>query len=497
MQKQSELGLIVKNAGMDVFGQAFNMIFAFAATVIITRTIGPELFGKYSLANSLFQVLGILAVFGLNGGVVKLTSKYMASSDYGRVKGTVVSGVLFTSVFSLALVALSLVAAPAITRKLYPHIEDLDLVLKIFVIGLPFFALMHVLNGYTQGLKTLKPSVIVQMIVRPVARLTLVLILFLAGLRLFAVVLGSMGAFLFAALAAFIFAVRVSPFNLRKTAKIGVAHELFFYSLPLVLANFMNVVIWRSNVMISGYYLEPETIGILSAALELAPFVSLSLLSFSRIFAPIISELWEKGSRLELLTHFKIVSKWIFMLSLPVFCLYLLFAPGLLGVFGDEFPRGALALKILAIGQLVNAVVGPIGFILTMTGRQKLNLINSILLAALNLTLNILLIPRYGITGVAVATTISLSSINILRVIEVKILYGFTPFRYDLFKPIAAGAVSSAIFYFVGRHLGWTGIPHTLALCIAFLIVYLVILYSLGLGEEREVLKEILKRKKR
>ena len=70
------------------------------------------------------------------------------------------------------------------------------------------------------------------------------------------------------------------------------------------------------------------------------------------------------------------------------------------------------------------------------------------------------------------------------------------PFRYDLVKPLTAGAVASAIFYFLNRRLAWTGIPHTLALCIAFLIVYLVVLYILGLREEREVIKEILKRKK-
>jgi O-antigen/teichoic acid export membrane protein len=495
VQKKSELGLIVRNAGLDVFGQGFNIVFAFAASVVVTRTVGPEIFGKYSLANSIFQLLGILAVFGLSGGVVRLTSKYMALRDYGRVKGTAVSGVLFTTLFSLGLIALTLVAAPAVSRKLYSHVAGLDLVLRVYVIGLPFYAVMTILNGYTQGLKTLKPGVIVEMVVRPVARLALILILFLAGYRLFAVVLGSMGGFVCAAAAAFVFAIKASPFDLRRTPKTGVGQELFFYSLPLVLAQFMNVLISRSNVMISGHFLDSETVGVLSATLVLAPFVSMSLLSFSRILAPVISELWEKGDRAGLMRHFKIVSKWIFTLSLPVFCLYALFAPGLLGIFGGEFATGANALKVLAIGQIVNAIVGPIGFILTMTGRQKLNLVNSILVAASNIALNILLIPRYGIMGVAMATTLAITSINLLRVIQVKVLYGFTPFRHDLYKPLAAGAATTALFYLINRYLGWTGIPHTIALCIAFAAVYLVLLYGLGLAEEREVLKEILKRK--
>lgn len=493
---QSELGLIIKNAGLDVFGQAFNIIFSFGASVIITRTIGPKLFGTYSLANSIFQVLCILAVFGISRGVVRLTSKYMALGDTDRVKGTLVSSVVLTSIFSIALVGVTAIAAPSVARRFYSQVADLDMALRIYMIGLPFFTLMLVFNGYTQGFKTLKPSVVVEMIVRPVARLIFILILFLAGLRLFAVVVGGVGAIAVAAVVAFLFAVRVSPFDFRKTRANGVANELFFYSLPLVLANFMNVLISRSNIMISGYYLDSETVGILSATLVLSPFVSISLMSFSKIFAPIISELWETGNRVGLMTQFKTVSKWVFTLSLPVFCAYLLFAPGILNIFGDDFTRGATALMILALGQIVNAVVGPIGFILTMTGRQKLNLVNSISLAGSNVALNLILIPRYGMNGAALATTLSLAATNILRVIEVKILYGFTPFRYDLVKPIAAGAVTSAVFYFLSRHFQWTGIPHTVGLCIAFAGLYIVILYGLGLREEREVLTEILKRKK-
>jgi O-antigen/teichoic acid export membrane protein len=497
VEKKSELGLIVKNAGLDTFGQVFSIAFAFVASVVITRTIGPELFGKYSLANSIIQVLSIVAVFGLNGGVVRLTSKYMAAGDPGRVKGTVLSGSGLTAAFSIAIVAATVAAASLVSRRFYAHVHGLDLILRVYALAIPFFALMTVLNGYTQGLKTLKYSVAVEMFVRPVSRLILILILFFAGMKLFAVVIGSVGCFFISAAAALVFAVKASPFDFKKTPASGVVNELFFYSVPLVLANFTNIVLARSNVMISGHYLDPGTVGILSAALVAAPFVSMTLLSFSKIFAPIISELWEKGDHHRLASQFKTVSGWVFTLSLPVFCVYMLFAGGILSVFGVEFARGARALNILAVGQIVNAVVGPIGFVLTMTGRQKLNLVNSIVLAVSNVVLNLILIPKYGMAGAALATTISLAGINVLRLIEVKSLYGFTPFRGDIKKPLAAGAITSAGFYFLSRHLAWTGVPRTVVLCIAFLIVYLVLLYSLGLGEEREVLKEILKRKER
>jgi O-antigen/teichoic acid export membrane protein len=229
----------------------------------------------------------------------------------------------------------------------------------------------------------------------------------------------------------------------------------------------------------------------------LSPFISLSLISFSKIFAPVISELWERGELVELKNTFKTVSKWILSLGYPIFLIIMLFAPSLLRVFGDDFVNASATLRLLAIGQMVNIAVGPAGFILSMTGRQNLNMINSIGLAALNIALNIILIPKYGIAGAALATTIALSLLNIARVIEVKVLYGFTPFRWDLYKPLIAGAITSAVFYLLKTRLGWESVVLTLVLCAAFLIVYIVLLFLFGLREEKEVLLEVLRRRRR
>jgi O-antigen/teichoic acid export membrane protein len=275
-----------------------------------------------------------------------------------------------------------------------------------------------------------------------------------------------------------------------------VTNELFYYSLPLVFARFMNIIISRSNTILVGFFRDGTSTGLFTAAVTLSPFISLSLLSFGKIFAPIISELWEKGDVAELKRTFKTVTKWIFSLGFPVFLIFMLFAPSLLLVFGEDFALADTTLRLLALGQIVNAIVGPVGFVLSMTGRQKLNLVNSIGLAVLNVILNILLIPRYGIAGAALATSIALGLLNIVRVIEVKMIYGFTPFRWDLYKPALAGAITLGIFYFVKTRLVWEGIAHTLVLCAAFLIVYIVLLFLFGLKEEKQVLIEILRRRK-
>jgi O-antigen/teichoic acid export membrane protein len=494
---ESQMGLIVKNAGIDGVGTAFNILFMFFSGVIITRTIGADLFGKYSLSKSIFDVMGVFAVFGLNTGVIRLTSKYNTRRDPGSVKGTLLSGMAITAVLSAAIVLAIVVLAPFLARRVFDNVEGIDLVLRIHFLGLPFFALMMIATGYTQGLKTLKYSALVELIVRPLIRLAVILVLFLAGLKLFAVVFGSIISFLLAAALAFYFGMKISSFDFRKTSTKLVTRELFFYSVPLVLARFMNVTISRSNTILVGFFKDSTSTGLFGAAIMLSPFISLSLISFGKIFAPVISELWEKGELSELEKTFKTVSKWVLSLGYPIFLIIMLFAPSLLKVFGDDFVNAATTLRLLAIGQIVNAAVGPAGFILSMTGRQKLNMVNSIGLAALNIALNIILIPSYGIAGAALATTIALGLLNVARVIEVKILYGFTPFRRDIYKPLLAGTIALLLFYLLKTHLGWEDVIRTLALCVAFLIVYIVLLLLFGLREEKEVLLEILRRRKR
>ena len=496
MPRESNIGLIVKNAGIDTVGTAFNTIFMFAASVIITRTIGADLFGKYSLSNSIFLVLAVFAVFGLNTGVVKLTSKYNSRQDAPAVKGTLASGMMLTLTFAAVLALAVIALAPQLAGRVFSNVQGIDLILRVHMIALPFYALMMVIDGYSQGLKTLKYSVITELVVRPVIRLAAIVALFLIGLRLFAVMFGTVFSYLVAAGLAFYFARRISPFTFSRTRTKMVLNELFFYSLPLVFARFTSIVIGRANTILVGYFKDATSTGLFGAAATLSPFIALSLLSFGKIFAPVISELWEKGDMQELEKTFKAVSKWIFSLGFPLFLMFLLFARGLLAVFGSEFTQADTTLRLLAAGQIVNATVGPVGYVLTMTGRQKLNLVNSIALAGVNIILSIVMIPRWGIVGAGLATAISLSLINAVRVIQVKTLYGFTPFRRDIFKPVLAGVITFVVFHLINLRLAWQGIAQTLLLCGAFILVYIVLLFLFGLHEEKQVLMEVLRRRR-
>jgi O-antigen/teichoic acid export membrane protein len=496
MSTESNISRIVKHAGFDTMGTVVSHVLLFVSSVVITRTIGAELFGKYALSNGIFLFCVVFAVFGLDMGVVRLTSKYNLRQDPAATKGTLLGGLGLTLSFSTIIMIAVLAMAPMIAARVFKNVEGIDWVLRVHILALPFYCLMVVTNGYTQGFKTLKYSVIVEAVSRPAIRLAAVVVLFLVGLRLSAVLFGTVISFAAASFLALHFAGKVSPFPFKRTRARRATREIFFFSLPLVLSRFTNIIISRANTILVGIFTDSTNTGLFGAAVSLSPMISLSLLSFSRIFSPFISELWEKRDLVELAATFKTVSKWVFSIGFPIALLFLLYAPSLLRIFGSDFQGASTTLRLLAAGQIVNAAVGPAGFVLSMTGRQKLNLVNSIILAGINVVLNVLMIPRWGIAGAGLATSLSLSFVNILRVVEIKLIHGFLPFRKDLIKPVAAGILTAAGFYLLNSFLGWEDIPRTLVLCAAFMVVYVVLLYAFGLREEKEILLGILRRRK-
>ena len=83
-------------------------------------------------------------------------------------------------------------------------------------------------------------------------------------------------------------------------------------------------------------------------------------------------------------------------------------------VFGEEYADGRIALAILCVGQLTNALVGSVGFLLNMTGNERDVAKGFAIAAIINIALNLVLIPLFGIEGAAFATAVSMMVWNVL-----------------------------------------------------------------------------------
>lgn len=100
-------------------------------------------------------------------------------------------------------------------------------------------------------------------------------------------------------------------------------------------------------------------------------------------------------------------------ISVSALCRWVAAPEPVLSIFGPDFVAASAALRILALGQLVNLATGSVGTILIMTGHQRISLLNSVAGAVMVVILGLILIPRYGATGAAAAASITMAIRNI------------------------------------------------------------------------------------
>jgi O-antigen/teichoic acid export membrane protein len=103
----------------------------------------------------------------------------------------------------------------------------------------------------------------------------------------------------------------------------------------------------------------------------------------------------------------------IFVITTIVTFIFVILGKSLLGIFGTEFVSGYLPLVVLLCGQTINALTGSVGFILVMTGHQKVASRIVGISAMANILLNALAIPKYGLLGAAAATAFAISAKNL------------------------------------------------------------------------------------
>jgi len=140
---------------------------------------------------------------------------------------------------------------------------------------------------------------------------------------------------------------------------------------------------------------------------------------FPKLIKSKLSELHYPHNLEDLKKIIRFSAKMIFFSSALILIAYFLFSHQILSLFGKEFIKGTSALIILSAGQFINSASGSVGYFLVMTGYERDTVVGIGLSAALNVALNALLIPRWGIEGAAVATSSSMVLWNLLLAIRV------------------------------------------------------------------------------
>lgn len=489
----SDLSKIAKNAGISGIGEIVSNILLYITTIVITRTVGPAIFGIFNLANTITNMTQIFSNAGLGQGLLRFVAFYKGRADIPRLKGAIIFATRACLFLSLLFGVVMFYLSDLIAVRFFRN-PDVGFAIKILMISLPFLTLGDLWLRSIQSLQIIKYQVYTQKIYQPIAKLISLVVLFLLGLKLGGILAASIISVLVGFSFAFYYLLKVFPIHKKFPVPIYEKKEIINFSLALSLTQFLDFIIFSINFLMLGYFMTAADVGIYAAVAKLGMLVVLPLISFNTIFAPMISEFYSRNEMNKLEDLFKTVTKWIFTLSLPVFLIFILFARPIMGIFGQSFVIGAVALIVFGAGQLINAGTGSVGIILTMTGRPKINLMNSIALCILNIILNYLLIPQYGIVGAAFATGLSIAIINVLRLTEVYYFLRIHPFKLNYLKPCVAGFLSLFLVYLVVHNFYSVSLSLLVLILLSlfFVSLYIFFIFLFKLEKEDEYILKLV-----
>ena len=178
--------------------------------------------------------------------------------------------------------------------------------------------------------------------------------------------------------------------------------EIMRFASVAWLATFTTQALLWVDQLILPLYVSSAELAIYSVATSVVVLATFAMSPISQSLAPRVADLTRRRELRRLGIAYKAAASWMLRFALPFFAIIFIFPRPLLGVFGTGYGLGATVTVILAFGKLTDVATGPCGTMLNQAGLNKLSLLDNVVALAINIGLNFLLIPEYGIRGAAV-----------------------------------------------------------------------------------------------
>jgi O-antigen/teichoic acid export membrane protein len=480
--------MLTKGTTLVFIGQMIMTFFGFVGYVLIARHWTESDLGIYSLALTILSICTTISVLGLPSGIVRSIAHSRGKDETKKIPDFIATSVFYILLTSIILAAVLFFLSEEISHYIF-HEPSLILPLKIFSIAIPFPPLINVITSIFRGFDQIKPTVyfsyIFQSMLFPIS--VGVLIIFnLAFINVFYVNLFS---FIITFILILIYFIKkMSPWLSLKTKSIHSLYskELILFSLPLLGTAVLGFILNSTDKLMLGGLKNAADVGLYSVAIGLSPFISFPLSVLVIVFIPVFSGLYARGLIDEMKRNYSILTKWICLCSLPLFMVFFLYPEPIIAIlFGSNYVPAEFALRILSIAYIINNFSGPCGATLLALGRSQFIMFATLASAIINVIFNALLIPSYGLIGAAIATGISVVSINLLRNWKIYSLNKIQPLSKNLLKPTFLSIIIMVAFYLATKSYIFFTWWIIILLIVFFYITFIIsILITKSLDEE-------------
>jgi O-antigen/teichoic acid export membrane protein len=396
---------------------------AYLAQVLLARWMGVFEFGVYVYALTWLLLLGGLVDFGLAGSAQYFIPKYTGQKAIASLRGYLAGSRWLAFAFATVLAGIGASCVYLLESKL-DHYTIAPLYLACLT--LPLFALMNVQDGIARSYNWPHLALLPNYILRQALLIALMAAVYTAGYptnAVTAIVLVAITVWMTALGQLFLLNRRLDIAVPRAPARYDV-RAWFATAFPMFMIDGLYLMFLYMDVLVLNAFRPPEDVAIYFAAVKTLSLVAFVYFSVSAAAAHKFTQYHVAGDRKQLADFLASAIRWTFWPSLAVAVLILALGWPLLWLFGTRFVAGYHLLFILAIGLLARAAVGPGERVLNMLGQQRACVLVAAGTFLANLLLCLLLIPRYGAEGAAIATTTSFIVESVLLFSAAKLRLG-------------------------------------------------------------------------
>jgi O-antigen/teichoic acid export membrane protein len=483
------LAEVARGGLLNLAGAGVAGLSTVALTVLITRTFSQAEAGAFFTAMSLFLIIEAVAGLGAATGTVYFIARLRSLGQPHRVPAvlrTATRPVVLVSV--AAAVALVLLAGPA-ARLLAggglgqagARPAEVAAELRALAVALPFAALLDTLLGATRGYRAMAPTVLVDRIGRPLLQLAGIATAAAAGSAALLAPLWAL-PYLPAAVLVWLWLGRIRR-RQRRSHRRGAppgpppplpppvrpaapAQPLGFWRFtgPRGLAALAQITIQRVDIVLVAIMRGPAAAAVYTAATRFLVAGQFGNQAISMAAQPRFTEMFAQGDQRGAGRVYQATTAWLILLTWPLYLLAVSFGPQVIEVFGRSYQAGGAVVMILGLTMLLATGCGQVDMVLVTTGRSSWSLVNGLLAVAVNVGLDVLLIPRYGLAGAALGWSAAIVLTNLLPLAQVAASVHLHPFGRGTLISAGLCAFSFGLLPFAARELLGPGvIPALLA----------------------------------
>ncbi|WP_445249553.1 lipopolysaccharide biosynthesis protein [Microcoleus sp. OTE_8_concoct_300] len=433
-QKSNKLDVLAKDAVIALTIQGFGLVLTYVGQVFLARWMGKTEYGTYEYVISWSILLGIPAALGFPRTVLRLLSEYRVKEDWGHLRGLMRGSWLLT-LWVGVLLGLGAAGVVWVLNSFHSFTYATPLLIGMALVPLQALTVLQLETARAMGDITLAyaPSKVIW----PIWLLCGGFLLFDANPSLGSLPMIEVATLLLSA----VLLLQLWLLREKIDREIEPATPVYSYqewlgiAWVLLLQQSFGVILNRTDILMVGSIIGPSEAGIYNAAVKTAVWVSFILQVVNMVAAPVFATLYAKKDMQGLQKVVSRVTLWIFWPSIVLALGLIAFSKPVLSIFGPDFTAASWSLKILIVGQLVNALCGSVGNLMVMTGHQNKSVIVAGCSVLLNIVTNAIAIPVFGITGAAITTSFTIVVSNVWYSILVVKYVGVRPsVFYSLFN---------------------------------------------------------------